>query len=98
MSQRFFASKTILRNGSYSYESIKRILTELGYTQAEYEESGLFVIRLTVMNPWYYMTKKNNGTDYFMEFLEELHYQSRKVIQSYDATPDGLRNNALLQL
>ena len=98
MSQRFFASKTILRNGSYRYESIKRILTELGYTQAEYEESGLFVIRLTVMNPWYYMTKKNNGTDYFMEFLEELHYQSRKVIQSYDATPDGLRNNALLQL
>jgi len=90
MSQRFFVSKTVLRDGSYSYDSIKDVLTGLGYTRTEYEKNGLFVMRLTVMNPWYFVTKKNNGTDYFKEFLEELHYQSRKVIQLYDATPDGL--------
>jgi glutamate/tyrosine decarboxylase-like PLP-dependent enzyme len=90
MAQRFFVSKTILKKESYNYDSIKTILATLGYNKSEYEENGLFVMRLTVMNPWYYLTKKNNGIDYFKEFLAELHYQSRKVIESYDATPDSI--------
>lgn len=87
MSQRFFVSKTVLRAGAYNYESLRGMFDELGYTKEEYERHGVFVMRLTIMNPWYHPTKQNNGTDYLREFLEELHYQSRVAISSYDATP-----------
>lgn len=91
MSQRFFISKTKLGDSAYAYASIKSILSELGYTQEEYSTHGLFVMRLTLMNPWYYVTQANDkGIDYFMEFLKELHYQSRKAIESLDATPNHI--------
>ena len=40
-------------------------------------------MRSTIMNPWYYKAaQSDNNVDYFMQFLEELHYAARKVIDS----------------
>lgn len=87
-SRSFFLSHTELKKGSYEYESISDILKKFGITKREYEQHGLFVLRSTVMNPWYpiasYGSNADNRIDYFMEFIKQLHYVSRSTLESLD--------------
>lgn len=80
--QQFFVSKTILDKSQYAYSSIEKVLDKLDIKRESYENEGLFVLRSTIMNPWYYTMYRGTGgepIDYFMLFIEELH----KVARAY---------------
>lgn len=84
--QQFFVSRTTLKTTQYSYESIKPAFEEnIHVRQSSYEHEGLFVLRSTIMNPWYYKMyrgKKDLSIDYFYLFIEELHKSARNVLNS----------------
>lgn len=77
--QEFFVSRTWFTNSQYAYESIKPLLDRLNVTAEEYNDQGLFVLRSTVMNPWYW-TAQVGGMDYLMEFVIALHRAAREVV------------------
>lgn len=83
-SQKFFLSRTELEHTQYAYDSIKRVFKNLGINREEYEYQGLFVLRATLMNPWYYDSAKEDQqgrkTDYFLEFFRELNEVALEVI------------------
>lgn len=84
-SQKFFLSRTTLSKREYNYDSIKELLqNKLHISRQEYEKYGLFALRATLMNPWYYDSEKkdNSGrnTNYFLEFIQELYKISVYVI------------------
>ena len=83
-SQKFFLSRTELDNQQYKFDSIKEILNQLNINREEYESQGLFVLRATLMNPWYYDSAKLDAmgrkTDYFQEFFKELNKVAIGVI------------------
>lgn len=68
---KYFLSRTRLTAGQYSYDSIKTILEQCYIKKDEYLEEGLFVLRATLMNPWYYNSDSEN-IDYYFEFFKEL--------------------------
>jgi hypothetical protein len=90
--QKFYLSKTFLDKSQYSYESIKPLLDELEILKDEYERGeGLFILRSTIMNPWYYEFYKYNKTvtekdklktDYFNLFIDELHKVTLEIIDN----------------
>jgi len=78
--QRFFVSKTKLDKSQYAYDSIKQVLDRLHIKKESYENEGLFVLRSTIMNPWYYTMFRGTGEesiDYFELFIRELHKSAR---------------------
>ncbi len=80
--QHFFVSKTVLDKSQYAYSSIEKALAKLGIRKESYENEGLFVLRSTIMNPWYYTMYRGTSDapiDYFRLFIDELH----KVARSY---------------
>lgn len=82
--QQFFVSKTILDKSQYAYESIKSILDRIHVKKESYENEGLFVLRSTIMNPWYYTMFRGSGEDfidYFWIFIRELHKSARAKIK-----------------
>ncbi len=85
-SQKFFLSKTKFSNTEYSYNSVRTILDRLGVDEDEYNQAGLFVLRATLMNPWYYDSVKEDSagrkTDYFMEFVKELFKVAMDIIKT----------------
>lgn len=79
--QKFYVANTKMDTTMYSVESMKKTLDHFKYSEYEYRKHGIYVMRSTIMNPWYYhAVHSENHTDYYMEFLKELHYASRKVI------------------
>lgn len=83
LTQKFYVAGTKLEVNKYSVLSMKQTLDKFGFGLEEYAEHGLYVMRSTIMNPWYYKaSQSDNHLDYFMQFLEELHYAARKVIDS----------------
>ena len=85
-SQKFFLSRTELDKSQYDYNSIKKTLNKLDINKEEYKAYGLFVLRATLMNPWYYESSKEDAmgkkTDYFLEFFKELNNVVLTVINS----------------
>lgn len=83
-SQKFFLSKTRLSKEDYSYNSIRSVLEKMKIDENEYNNSGLFVLRATLMNPWYYDSSKEDmvgrKTDYFLEFIKELYSVAITII------------------
>lgn len=83
-SQKFFLSRTHLSKDAYSFDSIHHILDLMKIEREEYERSGLFALRATLMNPWYYESSKEDAsrrkTNYFLEFIREFYKISREVI------------------
>ncbi len=77
--QPYFISRTRFDKGQYSYESIKGVLAPFSISQKEYEEEGLFVLRSTVMNPFYYLAE-HEGKNYLLDFVKYLHLVTRGVI------------------
>ena len=81
--QKFYVAHTTFEKDKYSLDSMQSILEKNGFTQDEYNKYGLMTMRCTIMNPWYYQAvSSENHTDYFMQFLIELHYAARKVIDA----------------
>ena len=79
--QKFYVADTKVDTAMYCVDSMKNTLARFGYSPYEYQKYGLYVMRSTIMNPWYYhAAHSGKHTDYFMEFLEELHYAARKAI------------------
>ena len=80
--QQFFVSKTVLDKTQYAYSSIEKVLAKLDIKKESYENEGLFVLRSTIMNPWYYTMYRGTAgepIDYFKLFVEELH----KIARAY---------------
>ena len=69
--QKFFISRTTLSPTQYAPETVASFLDRLGVTRAEYEERGVFLLRSTLMNPWYGLAKKK-GRDYLVALVAEL--------------------------
>lgn len=69
--QRFFVSRTYLTVHRYSPQTLQGFLTALGVSTEEYEQEGVFVLRSTLMNPWYGAAKAR-GRFYLSEMVEEL--------------------------
>lgn len=76
----YFVSKTRYLNSVYNYNSLKPLLQELGISEKEYCEQGLFVLRTTVMNPFYKMAEPTK--DYLEEFVIELHSNAEAGINA----------------
>lgn len=68
----FFVSKTHFTSSLYSYDSLEAILKPLGVNRSSYDSHGLFVLRSTVMNP-FYMLAMDGGKDYLEEFIVSMH-------------------------
>ncbi len=68
----YYVSKTMFFDSLYSYDSIKEVLTRLKVTREEYKKHGLFVLRTTIMNPFYPMAKEM-GQDYLDEYVACIH-------------------------
>lgn len=85
-SQKFFLSKTILDRTQYSYSSLIKIFNMLDISEDEFNSMGLFALRATLMNPWYYDSAKEDSqgrkTDYFLEFFRELNAVAIDVINN----------------
>lgn len=79
--QKFYVAGTLLEKESYSPESISKTLQKFGFDSDEYAKRGLYVMRSTIMNPWYFQSSHvQTNFDYFMEFITELHYTTRKCL------------------
>ncbi len=68
----YFVSKTLLLDSMYKYESIADVLKSLKVSKEEYQKHGLYVLRTTVMNPFYPLAKRK-GKDYLDEFVTCIH-------------------------
>jgi hypothetical protein len=79
--QKFFVSRTTLSPTQYSPETVASFLDRLGVTRAEYEESGVFLLRSTLMNPWYGLAK-SKGRDYLVALVAELFSSAKTFLNS----------------
>lgn len=81
----YFLSRTRLTSEQYSYDSIKELLGKIKVSEKNYEQEGLFVLRSTIMNPWYFQALKGQYEtphDYFLDFLFTLHKESRDLLNN----------------
>jgi glutamate/tyrosine decarboxylase-like PLP-dependent enzyme len=70
--QRFFVSRTTLAPSRYAAETVAPFLTRLNVTPQAYEHAGgVFLLRSTLMNPWYSPAKKR-GRFFLSELVAEL--------------------------
>lgn len=79
----FFVSRTRLTEGLYNYDSIEKVLKPLGVTKKAYVKEGLFVLRSTVMNPFYQLATKESEKDYLYEFIASLHGHASRILADY---------------
>jgi glutamate/tyrosine decarboxylase-like PLP-dependent enzyme len=70
--QPFFVSRTRFEQRQYAAESITAVLERIGIHGDDYRRHGLFVLRSTVMNPWYGEAEQA-GVDYLRQFVHHLH-------------------------
>jgi glutamate/tyrosine decarboxylase-like PLP-dependent enzyme len=70
--QPFFVSRTRFEQRQYDGVSIAPLLARAGVQEADYRRHGLFVLRSTVMNPWYGEAEQV-GMDYLRQFVNHLH-------------------------
>lgn len=70
--QRFFVSRTTLAPSRYVAQSVAPFLARLNVTAQAYEHAGgVFLLRSTLMNPWY-SAAKERGRHFLSELVEEL--------------------------
>ncbi len=70
--QRFFLSRTVLHSGQYRPASVEDFLARLGVSKDDYDREGVFLLRSTLMNPWYTLSKKQ-GKDLIVDLVAELY-------------------------
>lgn len=76
--QAFFVSRTTVSPTQYSELAVSDFLSRLGVSSEEYQESGVFLLRSVLMNPWY--TKEKARGRYFMsEMVTELYAAASRL-------------------
>jgi hypothetical protein len=86
--QPYFVSRTWFRKTQYAARSIGGVLDHLGVASDAYEAHGLFVLRSTVMNP-FYAEAESQGVDYLAGFVRELHTAARRAVEALKNAHDG---------
>jgi hypothetical protein len=81
--QPFFVSRTRFEQRQYDAGSIGALLERVGIDQDEYRRHGLFVLRSTVMNPWYGEAEQA-GVDYLRQFVHHLHEAAVSAMQQVE--------------
>ncbi|HYB30929.1 MAG TPA: hypothetical protein VEF89_30325 [Solirubrobacteraceae bacterium] len=74
----FFASHTRLDRTEYAPSTLAPLLAQLGVSAAEYAQTGLTLIRSTVMNPYHDLAREA-GVDYLSEFVRYLGALAQEV-------------------
>ncbi|MBK8047695.1 MAG: hypothetical protein IPK16_11545 [Anaerolineales bacterium] len=70
--QPFFVSRTRFEETQYGAAHIAPVLQRIGVSAGDYRRAGLFVLRSTVMNPWY-AAAEASGVDYLLALMHHLH-------------------------
>jgi glutamate/tyrosine decarboxylase-like PLP-dependent enzyme len=73
--QKYFISRTVLSAAQYGTSTVADFLQRLGVTEEEYQKQGVFLLRSTLMNPWYSAAKRQ-GRFYLVGLVRELHDQA----------------------
>lgn len=76
----YFVSNTKFDHTQYSSASLELLLKQLRISTEEYESHGMIVLRSTVMNPLYDVSREE-GMDYLAGFVKHLHGVARYVIE-----------------
>lgn len=79
--QKFFVSRTTVSVGQYRTQTVAPFLQRLGISESEYEKSGVFLLRMVLMNPWYSLAK-SKGRHYLAELTEELYAEAMRIWSS----------------
>ncbi len=79
----FFVSRTRLTESLYNYDSIAGVLKPLGISKDDYVKEGLFVLRSTVMNPFYQLAAREAEKDYLYEFVASLHRSASQILREF---------------
>jgi len=77
--QTFFISRTTLSPEQYSGCTVARLLSDLGVTEDEYREDGVFLLRSVLMNPWYEVAKRR-GDDVLSRLVEQLFLEAESAL------------------
>ncbi len=80
--QEFYVSRTLLMEEQYSAASLERVLQSLEVNGQDYAREGLFVLRSTVMNPFYAQAVRQ-GHDYLFHFLRHMHLTARATVTQF---------------
>ena len=80
--QPFYLSRTTFDDAHYKGSAIDGVLKLVGVHPEEYTRHGLYVLRSTVMNPWYYEAERA-GMSYLREFVCVLHKVTADVVQKF---------------
>ncbi len=75
--QEFFVSKTILKTSN-----LPHLAQELGISEIEIQNQGIFVLRSTIMNPFYPMAQEQK-INYLRDFVVTLHQQAQSVLLAF---------------
>ncbi|MFO0858758.1 MAG: pyridoxal-dependent decarboxylase [Phycisphaerales bacterium] len=71
--QSFFVSRTTLSKSRYSADTVRPFLSRLGTSESDFMASdGVFLLRSTLMNPWYGHSKKR-GRYFLSELATDLY-------------------------
>lgn len=81
--QPFFVSRTRFEQRQYDATSIAPVLERAGVQPEDYRRHGLFVLRSTVMNPWYDEAEAA-GMDYLRGFVQHLHSAAASAMQQVE--------------
>jgi hypothetical protein len=55
----------------------------------EYSKNGLFVLRVTIMNPYIHLINKSSGKNYFKEFMEAISGAAENYMIMYEKEERG---------
>ncbi len=81
--QNFFVSRTMLNAERYGPAATRDMLQRLGVSDEEFEDQGLFLLRSTLMNPWYEAAKQRNR-HYLVGLVDELYTYATQYWQEID--------------
>jgi len=59
--QKFFVSRTTLSRAQYRTETVLPFLHRMGVSASDFEDRGIFLLRSTLMNPWYSAAKTSRS-------------------------------------
>jgi hypothetical protein len=95
--QPFFVSRTRFEQRQYGAAAIAPMLERVGIDADEYRRHGLFVLRSTVMNPWYGEAEQV-GVDYLRQFVHHLHGSAVSAMQQVEQARSKILNKQETEL
>jgi hypothetical protein len=78
--RQFFVSRTKFDQSQYQADSLRSLLAAISVDADDYKRNGLFILRSTVMNPFYPLAHRL-GKDFLFDFVRHLHKIARRVIE-----------------